>query len=112
VDLDIKQNGSICTLKIKGPFKSGPSVDEFNKAVQSALNSGHIRIVLNLEAMPVLDSSGIGAIVNALRLSKKQGGDVKLVNPSSFAEKTFKMVGILNLFTVYNSEDSAVTAFG
>ena len=62
--------------------------------------------------MPVLDSSGIGAIVNALRLAKKMGGDVKLVNPSSFAEKTFKMVGILNLFTVYATEGGAVAAFG
>lgn len=112
MDLDIKQTGNICTLKVKGPFKSGPSVDEFNKAIQSALSSGHIYIVLNLEAMPVLDSSAIGAIVNALRMSKKIGGDVKLVNPSSFTEKTFKMVGILNLFSVYDTEDSAVTAYG
>jgi anti-sigma B factor antagonist len=111
VDLDIKQSGNICTLKVKGPFKSGTSVDGFNKAIKSALDSGHIYIVLNLEAMPVLDSSGIGAIVNALRLAKRAGGDVKLVNPSSFAEKTFKMVGILNLFTVYATEGSAVTAF-
>ena len=112
MDLDIKQSGNICTLKVKGPFKSGPSVDEFNKAIQSALNSGHIYIVLNLEAMPVLDSSAIGAIVNALRMSKKIGGDVKLVNPSSFTEKTFKMVGILTLFSVYDSEDNAVAAYG
>jgi anti-anti-sigma factor len=110
VDLDVKQNGSICTLKVKGPLKSGPGVDEFNRTIQSALDTGHIYIVLNLEAMPVLDSSGIGAIVKALREAKKVGGDVKLVNPSPFAEKTFKMVGILSLFTVYDSEDSAVTA--
>jgi anti-sigma B factor antagonist len=112
VDLDVRQSGNICTLKIKGPLKSGPSVDELNQAVQSALESGHVNIVLNLEAMPVLDSSGIGAIVNALRLAKRSGGDVKLVNPSSFAEKTFKMVGILNLFTVYDNEGSAASAFG
>jgi anti-anti-sigma factor len=96
VDLDVRQSGNICTLKVKGPLKSGPPVDEFSQAIQSALGTGHIYIVLNLEAMPVLDSSGIGAIVNALRL----------------AEKTFKMVGILNLFTVYATEGSAVTAFG
>ena len=112
MDLDVRQSGNICTLKVKGPLKSGSSVDELNRAVQSALNSGHVNIVLNLEAMPVLDSSGIGAVVNALRRAKKAGGDVKLVNPSPFAEKTFKMVGILNLFTVYDTEGRAVAAFG
>ena len=110
MDLDVRQSGNICTLKLKGPFKSGPPVDEFNRTILSALDTGHVYIVLNLEAMPVLDSSGIGAIVNALRKAKKMGGDVKLVSPSPFAEKTFKMVGILSLFTVYDTEDSAVAS--
>ena len=112
MDFDIRQSGNICTLKIKGPLKAGPPVNEFNKAIQSALDTGHTSIVLNLEAMPVLDSSGIGAIVNALRQAKKLGGDVKLVNPSNFAEKTFKMVGILTLFSVYPTEAEATAACG
>ena len=110
MDLDIKQVGSSCTLKVKGQFKSGEPVNQFNQAVQSALAGGHTCLILDLEAMPVVDSSGIGAIVNALRQSKKLGGDTKLVNPSPFAEKTFRMVGILSLFTVYKSEAEALTA--
>jgi anti-sigma B factor antagonist len=112
MDLDIRQSGNVCTLKIKGPFKSGDPVTQFDNAVQAALASGHIFLVLDLEAMPVVDSSGIGAIVNALRQSKKMGGDTKLVNPSPFAEKTFKMVGILSLFSVFTSEADAVAASG
>jgi hypothetical protein len=34
------------------------------------------------------------------------------VNPSSFASKTFKMVGILNLFGVYTSQAEAIAACG
>ena len=110
MDLDIRQSGNVCTLKLKGPFKSGEPVNQFDTAVQTALATGHIFLVLDLEAMPVVDSSGIGSIVNALRQSKKMGGDTKLVNPSPFAEKTFKMVGILSLFSVYTSEADAVAA--
>jgi anti-sigma B factor antagonist len=112
MDLDIKQSGNVCTLKLKGPLKSGEPVTQFDSAVQAALGSGHPFLVLDLEAMPVVDSSGIGAIVNALRQSKKLGGDTKLVNPSPFAEKTLRMVGILSLFTVYTSEANAVAACG
>jgi anti-sigma B factor antagonist len=112
MDLDIKQNGNVCTLKLKGQFKSGEPVNQFDTAVQSALATGHTCLILDLEAMPVVDSSGIGAIVNALRQSKKLGGDAKLVNPSPFAEKTFKMVGILSLFNVYKSEAEALEACG
>ena len=112
MDLDIRQSGNICTLKVKGPLKLGESVDQFDNAVTSALASGHIFLILDLEAMPVVDSSGIGALVGALRQTKQRGGDAKLVNPSPFATKTLKMVCILNLFTVYTSEANAMAACG
>jgi anti-sigma B factor antagonist len=110
VDLDIKQNGSICTLKLKGRLVSGEPVNQFDNAFQSALASGHIFLILDLEALPYVDSSGIGAVVNALRMATKAGGNVKLVNPAPFVSKTFKMVGILSLFSVYESEADAEAA--
>jgi anti-sigma B factor antagonist len=110
VDLDIRQSGSICFLKLKGPLKHGEDVKQLDQAVEGALNSGHIQLLLDLSAMPYIDSSGIGAIVDALRQAKKLGGDAKLISPSPFAAKTFKMVGILTLFKVYESEAAAMEA--
>jgi anti-anti-sigma factor len=112
VDLDIKQTGNICTLKVKGRLISGEPVNQFENAFQSALESGHIFLILDLESAPFMDSSGIGSVVNALRQATKLGGSVKLVNPTSFVSKTFKMVGILGLFGVYDSEEDAVAACG
>jgi anti-sigma B factor antagonist len=105
-----RQSGTICCLKLKGPLKYGEGVKQLDEAVQGALSSGHIHLLLDLSAMPYIDSSGIGAIVDALRQAKKVGGDAKLVSPSPFAAKTFKMVGILSLFKVYDSEAEAVEA--
>ena len=110
VDLDIRQSGNICCLKLKGPLKYGEGVKQLDEAVEGALSSGHIQLLLDLSAMPYIDSSGIGAIVDALRQAKKVGGDAKLVSPSPFAAKTFKMVGILTLFKVYDTEAAAVEA--
>lgn len=110
MDLDIKQTGSVCVLKVKGAMKYGDSVTQFNDAVAVALESGHVQLVLDLSTMPVIDSCGIGAVVDALRQAKKYGGDAKLVDPSPFALKTFKMVGILPLFQVYPNEAEAIAA--
>ena len=110
MDLDIRQSGNICYLKPKGPLKYGEGVNQLDEAVEAALSSGHIQLLLDLSDMPYVDSSGIGAIVDALRQAKKAGGDAKLVNPSPFVAKTFKMVGILSLFKVYDSEPEAVQA--
>jgi len=110
VDLDIKQNGNICSLKVKGPFKSVESVKALNSEVDSALANGCIYVIMDLSAMPYIDSAGIGAIVSTLRKTRQIGGHTMLINPSPFAEKTFKMVGILSLFGVHASEEDAVAA--
>ncbi len=109
MDLDIKQTGNTCSLRIKGQLKSS-HVPDFDAVLESALSNGCIYLILNMEQMSFIDSSGIGAVVNALRRTRQFGGDTKLVNPSSFATKTFKMVGILSLFGVFNSEQEAIEA--
>lgn len=109
MDIDIRQSGDTCALRLKGRFIA-ECVREFDAALESALANGCIYLILDLEEMPFIDSSGIGAVVNALRRTRQIGGDTKLVNPSSFASKTFKMVGILSLFGVFASEAEAVAA--
>ena len=110
MDLDIKESGNICTLKLKGRLVSGEPVNQFEAAFQSALASGHIFLILDLEAVPFMDSSGMGSVVNSLRMSTKLGGKTILVNPTSFVSKTLKMVGLLDLFGVFATEADATTA--
>jgi anti-anti-sigma factor len=112
MDLDIRERGNICTIKLKGRLVSGEPVKEFEAAFQSALASGHIFLVLDLQGLPFIDSSGIGSIVNALRISSKLGGSVKIVQPSSMVEKMFKMCGLVELFGVFKTEDEAISACG
>jgi anti-sigma B factor antagonist len=112
VELEIRENGNTCTLKLKGGFVSGEPVNQFEHAYQAALASGHIFLILDLEEMPYVDSSGIGSIVNALRTSTKAGGNAKLVNPAPFVSKTLKMCGLLGLFSVYETETDALAACG
>ena len=110
LDLDIIESGSVCTLKVKGKLVCGEPVTQFENAFKTALSSGHIFLIVDLEAVPFLDSSGIGSIVNALRTSSKVGGSVKLVKPANFVAKTLKMVGVLDLFEVFDSEADAAAA--
>lgn len=110
MDLDIRESEHACVLKLKGRLVSGEAVSQFESAFQQTLATGHIFLILDLEALPFVDSSGIGSVVNALRQANKVGGTVKLVNPPPFVSKTFKMVGILSLFGVYDTAAEALAS--
>lgn len=112
MDLDVRESGNTCTIKLKGRLVRGEPLDQFEAAYRSAQASGHIFLVLDLEELPYIDSSGIGSFVNALRTSSQLGGSVKLVKLTSFVEKTLKMCGLLNLFGVYQTNAEAISACG
>ena len=111
VDLDIRQSGNICCLKLKGPLKYGEGVKQLDEAVEGALTSGHIHLLLDLSAMPYIDSSGIGLLVQCLTAAKQSGGSLKLLNPSKFTLQTLKLVRVLNLFEVFEDPQQAVASF-
>lgn len=89
----------------------GAPVDTLRQSVEEALGNGDTRLVLNLSEVPMIDSTGIGLIMRFLASTKQRGGNIKLVQPSKFAVQTLRLVGVLNLFEVFDDDDSAVQSF-
>lgn len=89
----------------------GQGVDEFRQALNECLAAGDTNIVINLGEVPMIDSSGVGALVKSMTSAKQLGGTIKLVNPSKFATQTLRLVGVLNLFEVFGEETEAVESF-
>ena len=89
----------------------GQAVDTLRQTLEEALGAGDTRLVLNLAEVPMIDSSGIGLVVRFLASTKQRGGNVKLVQPSKFAVQTLRLVGVLNLFQVFDDDDAAVESF-
>ncbi len=111
MDLSIRKRGAIQVMQLRGDLRLGEALDQFNGAANELLESGEVRLVVNLEEIGMLDSSGIGALMKLLTSATKRGGALKLVNPSPLALKTLKLVGLLTLFPVFPDEEQAVASF-
>jgi hypothetical protein len=111
----------------RGPEKAGVGGSIPSLATTSRFQHIPSRLIPSIGPyFSALDISGYSAVfVNSARSVEQQdrnshepevtenldgevGGDTKLVNPSSFATKTFKMVGILSLFGVFATEQEAI----
>ena len=111
MDISIRKRGETQVIQLRGQLRLGPAVDELRKAIEEALANGDTRIVINLAEVPMIDSSGIGLLVRFLASTKQRGGSLKLVQPSKFAVQTLRLVGVLNLFEIFNDEEAAVGSF-
>ena len=111
MEIDVRTQDQVKIIKLRGKLSLGPALDRTNETLKDLLDAGESRLLLDLEEVPMIDSSGIGVLVRHLTAAKQQGGSLKLLNPSKFALQTLKLVRVLNLFEVLENQEAAVKSF-
>jgi anti-sigma B factor antagonist len=111
LEIEVTTQDGVKVVKLKGRMSIGPTLDRFDKTVSDLLKQGQNKIVLDVEEVPQIDSSGIGMLVRHLATAKKEGGAIRLLKPSKFTMHTLKIVGLLNLFSAYEGLPQAIASF-
>lgn len=111
MELEVRKQGRVQVIRMRGQLKLGDPVEEMRKAIDRVIAEGTTCIVASMGEVPMADSSGIGAIVRYQSLLKQKGGALKLVQPSKLVTQTLKILGLLNMFESYDSEEAAVQSF-
>jgi len=74
------------------------------------VNDGQHRIVVDLEGVDFLDSTGLGVLVGALKRVRTCDGELALVCTESRILKVFEITGLTKVFPIHRSVDEAVAA--
>jgi anti-sigma B factor antagonist len=69
-------------------------------------DSGSSRIIVNLEPVEFLDSTGLGVLVAALNRLRRQDGDVELICTQPRILRVFEITGLTRVFTIHGSLDA------
>jgi anti-sigma B factor antagonist len=77
------------------------------------IDSGHRRLVVDMSDVSFVDSSGLGALVSALKTLKvlKGGGDVRLANVQPPVVALLEIIRLHRVFASYPTVDQAVKSF-
>jgi anti-sigma B factor antagonist len=111
LDINVRKQAQVQVIRLRGDLRIGEPVDSFRQAMAELFEVGDYRLVVSIGEVPMIDSSGIGLLVRSLTTVKQKGGNLKLVNPSKLAFQTLKIVGLVNLFEIFNDEGEAVQSF-
>ena len=111
MDINVRKHAQVQVVQLRGPLRMGAAVDGLRQTMEETIGSGDTRIVINLSEVNMIDSSGIGLLVRFLASTKQRGGNIKLVQPSKFAMQTLRLVGVLDLFEIFDDDDAAVKSF-
>jgi anti-sigma B factor antagonist len=103
--------GDVLILDVKGRITLGEGDELLKDKVNSLLNQGQKKIVLNLAAVPYIDSAGLGEIVRTYTTVSRQGGNLKLLNLTKRITDLLAITKLLTVFETYESENDAVQSF-
>ncbi len=115
---EARQVGDVTILDISGRIDVGVALEfgaggtlSLQHVVRDLANRGHKKILLNLHDVAYIDSSGIGDLVGSATTVRKQGGDLRVVNPNLVVRDLLRLTRIDTVIDVKPDETSAVEAF-
>jgi anti-sigma B factor antagonist len=74
------------------------------------VEAGSARIVVDLEDVGFIDSTGLGVLVGGVRRARGQDGDLRLVCTNTRILKVFQATGLDEVFTIGSTVDEAAAA--
>ena len=108
IETDNKQ--SISVMKVMGRVDSD-TAPELDDALTKLLQDNKNKIVLNLQGVDYMSSSGLRAMVKAYQMANKAGGDVRLASVSDPVEVILRTVGMMQMLQMYPSDQEAMASF-
>lgn len=110
MDISQKAVGDIVVLVIVGEIDlyNAPEIkDIINKLIEER----KYNVIIDLEKVSYIDSSGIGALISSLSNLKKYQGGLKIINVYTSVKKVFELTKLTSFFEIYNSENEALESF-
>lgn len=100
------ENGELL-VKIEGEVDVYTSID-LKKEMTKLVESDQKRIIIDLESVNYMDSSGLGVLVALLKELKKVGGELKLISLPVSVKKIFDLTRLTKFFNIYNNLEDAM----
>jgi anti-sigma B factor antagonist len=111
LDIQQREREGIIILDLKGRLVVGEPIASLRERIRELSESGRTNIILNLDGVDYIDSTGLGGLVISYTTLKKAGGALKVLNLSKRNIELLVLTKLSTVFEVFNDEQDAVNSF-
>jgi len=109
--LSSRKVGDVTVLDIEGQILFGEGDGKIRQAVESLIQAGQKKVLLNLAEVPYVDSAGLGEMIRCFTAMRRAQGNLKLLGPNQRLIDLLSMTKLDKVFDWYNDEASALAGF-
>ncbi len=107
--LESRPVGDVLVIQCHGRIVAGNEVFTLHAQVGDAIEK-HGDVVLQMEQVEFLDSSGLGALMRLMQAARAKGGDLKLSGLPPKVRKVLQLTNLISQFETYETVEEAITA--
>ena len=105
-----KDERGVLVVRVEGQLIVG-NRQELKELVQTALDQGERKILLDFGRTGYIDSSGLGALVSIAKKVREAGGDLRLAGLNEDLRSLFELTKLDTLFTIAETPQQALAGF-
>ena len=111
--MDIKERvvGGVSILDISGKIVLGEGDGQVRERIKDLLADGQRKILLNLGDVSYIDSAGLGALISSYTTTKREGGQLKLVNLTRRIQDLLAITKLITVFETFDNEKDAMDSY-
>lgn len=107
VEIRVRDGVDVVVVAGELDLATGPFLRE---SVRGLLAGGRTNVLVDLDGVTFIDSTGIGILIASYRAIAAQSGELGLVCNNRICRRLLEMAGLHRVFTFHDSQDAAVAA--
>jgi anti-sigma B factor antagonist len=111
LDTNRREREGIALIDLKGRITVGSEATSLRETMRTLVAEGKTNVILNLDGVEYIDSTGLGALVMCQNSMLKAGGKVKLLNLNQRTIELLVMTKLTVVFETFNDEQDALNSF-
>lgn len=111
ITVEINEEKNIAIVNMSGKILGGPDGIRVNEIMNDLLDQNISNVVMDLNAVDIMNSSGLGIIIQSANLLKQKSGAIKLANVSKKIESLLVITKLNTVFDTYETVEEAMNSF-
>jgi anti-anti-sigma factor len=111
MEIAVSENNGVHTLQVHGRLTIGEPAEQLTEVLQSVVQGGGRKVVVNLNAVPQIDSSGISSLVRSSIQLAREGGALHLVCGTGRVRDALTVTRLVEAIPTFETDSSATASF-
>jgi anti-anti-sigma factor len=111
MEINVRESAGVSVLEVHGRLTIGEPSEQLHSALQSVIQAGAHKVIVVLNGIPQIDSSGISTLVKISIKLAREGGELRLVCGPGRVRDALTITRLVEAIPTFESESAALANF-